>query len=395
MSRVLVTDGEQRSALAVVRSLGRAGHDVFVTSSRRRSLAGASRHCRGQIQVPDPLQDGAAFASAVAAAVGERSIDVLLPISEAALLCVLEQKDRFTEVSIPVPDLATIEAVCDKAAVTRVAAEIGIRVPGQHVAGSPEELGRLASSVLRPPLVLKPARSVVRTDNGRAKSAVVHAPDAAALDAALAALPREAYPVLVQERIEGPGIGVFLLIWDGALIASFAHRRIREKPPSGGVSVYRESIVADAGLIEASRRLLERFDWRGVAMVEYKIDERTGTPHLMEINGRFWGSLQLAVDAGVDFPTLLLASAAGERPEPTTNYRPGVRLRWWWGDVDHLLARMRRSARELALPPGSPGRIRAVLDFLAAFAHRSRNEILRLDDPRPALREALDWLRGR
>ncbi len=46
-------------------------------------------------------------------------------------------------------------------------------------------------------------------------------------------------------------------------------------------------------------------------MVEFKADARTGTPYLMEINGRFWGSLQLAIDAGVDFPAILVAAALG------------------------------------------------------------------------------------
>ena len=69
------------------------------------------------------------------------------------------------------------------------------------------------------------------------------------------------------------------------------------------MSVYRESVAADPDLVRRSRALLDAFGWCGVAMVEYKLDERTGTPYLMEVNGRFWGSLQLAIDAGVDFPS--------------------------------------------------------------------------------------------
>lgn len=78
--------------------------------------------------------------------------------------------------------------------------------------------------------------------------------------------------------------------------------------------MYRESVVADPALVERSRRLLARLNWQGVAMVEYKIDASTGMPYLMEINGRFWGSLQLAIDAGVDFPRLLLEVATGGGP---------------------------------------------------------------------------------
>jgi len=189
-------------------------------------------------------------------------------------------------------------------------------------------------------------------------------------------------------------VGVFLLLWNGELRAAFSHRRIREKPPSGGVSVYRESIPLDPELLARSRALLERFEWDGVAMIEYKLDERTGTPYLMEINGRFWGSLQLAVDAGVDFPALLAGVALGGDPAPVTAYRTGVRSRWWWGDVDHLLARLRRSPEDLALPPGSPGRWRALADFLTV-RRADRNEILRRSDPGPFLHETGQWLRGR
>ncbi len=128
-------------------------------------------------------------------------------------------------------------------------------------------------------------------------------------------------------------------------------------------------------------------------MVEYKVDERTGVPILMEINGRFWGSLQLAIDAGVDFPRLLLECAAGHGPAAPAAYRTGTRLRWWWGDVDQLLLRLRRSNAELGLPPGSPGRLHALGEFVA-LRPGDRNEVLRLDDPLPFLHESLRWFRA-
>jgi predicted ATP-grasp superfamily ATP-dependent carboligase len=199
----------------------------------------------------------------------------------------------------------------------------------------------------------------------------------------------------VQERVIGPGIGVFVLLWDGELLAAFAHRRIREKPPSGGVSVLSESIPLDPGLLARSDALLRDFDWQGVAMVEYKIDQKTGIPYLMEVNGRFWGSLQLAIDAGVDFPNLLVAAACGHPTPPVVDYKVGARLRWEWGDVDNLVVRLRRSRAALALPQGAPGRFKGILGFARAFGPGTRGEVLRGDDPRPFLRETLDWFRGR
>jgi predicted ATP-grasp superfamily ATP-dependent carboligase len=393
---VLVTDGEQRAALAAVRSLGRAGYRVLVASRAGRSLAGASRRASLELVAGDPLYEPAAFADRIAAAVDDHSVEVLLPVGDAALLAVLGHRERLGRCVVPFPPLERVRQVADKQLVAAAAAELGIAIPRQEVLGTIRDAEAADRRPLAFPLVVKPARSVADAGDGtRAKYTVRYAQDPAALAGALQTLPPHAYPLLLQQRVVGPGVGIFLLLWDGQVVASFAHRRIREKPPSGGVSVYRESIEADPDLVARSRALLERFGWCGVAMIEYKLDAATRTPYLMEINGRFWGSLQLAIDAGVDFPALLVSLAMGERPAPVSSYRLGVRSRWWLGDVDQLLARLRRSPAELALPPGSPSRLAALREFLTLWRPGDRSEILRLDDPAPAFRELADWIRGR
>ncbi len=229
---------------------------------------------------------------------------------------------------------------------------------------------------------------------GGQKLSVSYVAAGAPLREAVAALADAAFPVLVQQRVVGPGAGVFLLRWDGRTCAAFAHRRIREKPPSGGVSVLRESIALSPELQAGAEAILDRLDWRGVAMVEFKIDAESKRPYIMEINGRFWGSLQLAIDAGVDFPRLLVDAALGSPPRKSPSYRPGVRSRWLMGDVDHLLMRVRRSADALDLPPGAPGRIRTVAGFMTAFLPPNRSEILRLSDPAPFAREVANWFQS-
>ena len=124
-------------------------------------------------------------------------------------------------------------------------------------------------------------------------------------------------------------------------------------------------------------------------MIEGKRDlERDGW-RVMEINGRFWGSLQLAIDAGVNFPALVAGAVLGEEVAPPPEWTPSVRLRWEWGEVDHLLIRMRRSRVALALPAEAPGRIGALLAFLAHRPGRDRCEIFRLGDPMPFVVESL------
>jgi predicted ATP-grasp superfamily ATP-dependent carboligase len=393
--RVLVTDGDQRASLAVVRSLGRAGYQISVAAARTPSLAGASRWAASERRVPDPLREPAAFVDAVAAMAYAESAELLLPMTDASLLALLGARERFPGISLPFPGLDVFRRVADKQVVLATARTAGIAVPEQRVISTQAEASKLASAALSYPLVLKPARSVSGSDAVRQKFGVRHIEGPEELRAAMRDLPRQAFPVLLQQRIVGPGVGIFLLVWNGRTRAVFAHRRLREKPPSGGVSVYRESIPADPALVERSRALLDALGFEGVAMVEYKVEAASGTPYLMEINGRFWGSLQLAVDAGVDFPRLLAESALGADTGPVPAYTVGVRSRWWWGDIDQLLARLIHPRARLALAPDEPGRLRALRDFLNLWGRGDRSEILRRDDPRPFLRESLDWFRRR
>ena len=391
--RILVTDGTQRSALAVVRSLGRAGHVVFVCGARVPSLAGSSKHSFAESIVANPLETPAQFVSDVAHLVERWRIDTVIPITEASLLALLPERETLG-VMIPWPDLDTFRAVSDKKSLLATAASLGFAIPKQLVLNSDVDVRAMDPTLLDYPLVLKPARSVSEHGGQRVSLGVVHVATASALRRAITALGDAAFPILVQQRIVGPGIGIFLLVWDGKVLATFAHERLREKPPSGGVSVYSQSVAADAELVEHSRQLLAKVGWRGVAMVEFKRDARTGIAYLMEVNGRFWGSLQLAIDAGVDFPSLLVAAASGEAMT-SSSYRVGTRSRWWWGDVDHLLARWRKDAATLALPANAPSRWRATLDFLTFWHPHDHNEVFRLRDPRPFLRETIEWLHRR
>jgi predicted ATP-grasp superfamily ATP-dependent carboligase len=199
----------------------------------------------------------------------------------------------------------------------------------------------------------------------------------------------------VQERVEGYGAGVFVLTWDRELVGAVGHRRIREKPPSGGVSAVRDSTVVDPDLLEKSLALLYRLGWTsGVAMVEYKVEDQTGVPYLLEVNGRFWGSLQLAINAEVDFPNLLIDSGRGKEPPGVVTGVPGVRTRWLLGDVDQMLLRLFRSPARLNLPPGFPGRMKGLFDFIWDFRPGVRLEVLKASDLRPFFTEVIQWVRA-
>jgi predicted ATP-grasp superfamily ATP-dependent carboligase len=384
--RILVTDGESRTALAAVRSLGAGGHEVHVASVEARSLAGASRFVTRAHRVGDVSGEPKAWVDAIRRIAADLSVDSVLPVTDVSLGTLLTF-DIERGLPIAGPTREAWEGAVDKHALLQQAARLGIACPRSLLIPKLELLNDLPEA-FRFPAVLKPRRSCVLTDGHWSKGPIHIVRDAAELRAVTAGARAEAGDYLLQEFVPGHGEGIFLLAREGRTLVRFAHRRLRERPPTGGTSVLRESIPPDPELLGQAERLLELLRWTGVAMVEFR-REPTGRGVLMEVNPRLWGSVQLAIDAGADFPALLVALHSGGEVSPVAA-RIGVRSRWLLGDVDHLLLSLR--SRSMRADTGQ--RLLPLLGgFLRSFIDGSRTEVLRRGDARPFAREVGSWVR--
>jgi predicted ATP-grasp superfamily ATP-dependent carboligase len=388
--RAFVTDGDQRAALAVTRSLGRRGVMVIVGDERSASLASRSRYCVRHVTYPSPYREPGAFDRFLLEFLARERVDVVIPVTDVTTYATARNRERLERYSaIAAPPFDAFDLVSDKRRLLRRALELGIPIPRTHFVDGVAGLNAIIDQV-EYPAVVKPARSRICTNRGWVPTTVRYAHSTADL----LRLYRDvdylaAHPSMIQERIEGPGMGVFVLCDHGQLRAAFAHRRLREKPPSGGASVLSESLAVDPRLLDEAMRLLGPLGWHGVAMVEYKQDRRTGQPILMEVNGRFWGSLQLAVDAGVDFPYLTYQLSLGWQLDVPTTYKVGLRSRWLLGDLDHLYLRLKGSDRDL--PRSAPSKSRAVMEFLKPVAPGLTSETFKRDDPGPAVHELWNY----
>lgn len=398
-TKVLVTDGNTRAALAITRALGRENCEVIVGSEKHPCLASESRFCAGRVTYPSPTGDYAGYLEQFTAILERIRPDVLLPVTDVTTLIAAEHRETLEQYcTIPFPAYGAVQKAADKSSVTQLADRLGVPVPGTLYVNDIREAQEAVSSCssVGYPVVIKPSRSRVRNGNEWKSHGVKYADDEGQLRRILRDLDDEGgFPVLLQERIIGDGVGLFLFMDAGVIIAAFGHRRLREKPPSGGVSVLRESMPIQQQLKEYAERLLKALNWQGIAMVEFKQDRNSGRFMLMEINGRFWGSLQLAIDAGVNFPVLLTCSALGRKIIPVNEYKIGVKSRWFWGDVDALLLRLFKKGNELNLPPGHPGRLKHLFHFLRLWEKNTRYEVLDRDDIKPWLYETRSWFSGR
>ncbi|MBZ0271047.1 ATP-grasp domain-containing protein [bacterium] len=371
--RVVVTDGGERSALAAVRSLGRAGHYVSVGASSLPCLAGRSRHAAGVFTYMNPTIDQGGFLDDILGECRRFAADLIMPMTDDTAFAIARARDRVEAVvGVFQPGFDELRLAADKLGMFHLARELAVPVPVTFEMEHPD----VALPALEYPVVVKPRRSRVLAAGEYVKTGVAIAFDEASLREAARDLPEGAFPLLLQGRLTGDGVGYFALAREGAPLAEFYHRRLRELPASGGVSVLRESIPPDDAMKRGGRAILKHLNWTGPAMVEFKRGA-DGVPRLIEVNGRFWGSLQLAIDAGIDFPNLLAKAAIGEA-FPVPSYRYGVRLRHLTGDLESLITVLLKGRR--SLPPGVATRAEYARKF---FAVGGRAEIMRVSDPAP------------
>jgi protein-tyrosine-phosphatase/predicted ATP-grasp superfamily ATP-dependent carboligase len=392
---VLITDGNERAALAATRALGRHGIPVYVGADSSASLAGRSRSCTMAFQYPSPWKSPREYAACILETARRTNAAVLLPMTDVAVELLGEHaRELEGVVSVPIPSLAQYRQLSNKYELTAWAMRNGLPVP-QTLFLPDGAVDRVLDQITEWPVIVKPGASLIKRDGRWAKTSVHVARDA---DELLHLYEDRWYlrqPSLIQRRIVGEGQGIFGVFAQGQPVVLFAHRRIREKPPGGGVSVLRESIPLAQPITDYAVRILRSAQWHGVAMVEFKVDRESGVPYLMEVNGRFWGSLQLAIDAGVDFPFLAYQLAATGKLEAVEQaYRVGVRSRWFLGDLDQLILRLRKSDEHLGMPPGSPTRGEALLEFIARSGAPTHSEVMRLSDPLPGLHELSGYLGG-
>jgi len=387
MKRVLVLDALQRSALAVTRSLGKHGVPVVTADETASALAGCSRFSENYFSYPSPRLQPGQFINSLAELARSQNIQVILPMTELTTMLLLQNRDMFGNVSIPFPDIGAVDSLADKCSLMHLAESLDIPIPKTRYADNPSGLLTCIEDSGYP-VVLKPGMSWLYSNREWFRTSVRFADSQSEAERLVASDPAfRARPFLVQEYVEGRGQGVFALYDRGKGLAFFSHRRLREKPPGGGVSVLSESVPVDPVLLSYARRLLDHAAWHGIAMVEFRV-AGDGTPYLMEINTRFWGSLQLAVDAGVDFPWLLYQMACDTRPDPVADFKPGLRLRWLLGDLDTLYLTLRDSHYSLIEKAG------AILQFLKPAPFRTRHEVNRPGDLAPFWWELKDYVRN-
>jgi predicted ATP-grasp superfamily ATP-dependent carboligase len=338
---LIVTNARNRIAYNVVKSLGRRGIRVYSADSIPRAMSFASRYSKGHFVYPSPFTDPEGFIGRLIGEISRLQVDVLIPVFEETFL-LAKHSARLSEcVATVLPSYQDILLAHNKDRWAQTARGLGIPVP---VSCSIEELrtGQFRPCDLRYPVLVKPKQG-----GGAWGIQQVDTPDALLriLDGELCGgMPWDRF--FVQERIQGEIHCVAMLCNRGRIRASVAYRQLRDYPATGGQATMRVSIrspVAEAYL----RRLLESLAWHGVCQADFVVDGITGTPYLIDLNPRLWGSLAQAIASGVDFPYLIYRMAQDGDVEPVTDFQTGVITRWLGGELGAFLPYLHKSDAKL------------------------------------------------
>jgi len=364
MEKIFITDGRWHKTLAAVRSLGKKGIPVICGDNISLACSFFSRYCAEKFIYPSPKYNTKEFIERLIKEFEKKDYRVLFPMEEDTMQIIADNINAFPQkISIPIVDREKLLMVRDKGELIKFAISRGVPCPGTWFIKDIEEIKDLKLTF---PVVIKPrvgsgAKGVKYIENKKELEEnyrKIHS-----------IFP---YP-LIQERIPsgGEAIGVSAVFdRNGVPVASFTHKRIREFPVSGGASTLCESCLRPE-IEEIAIKLLRDLNWYGVAMVEFKVDPRDNIPKLMEINTRFWGSLQLAIYGGIDFPYLLYQIALNKKTE-VSSYKIGVKFRWILpGDLMHFIS--------------NPERFRMKPDFFDFFDRNTTHAIFSWDDPLPVI----------
>jgi predicted ATP-grasp superfamily ATP-dependent carboligase len=309
MKAIITSELDDHVSLAVVRSLGKNNIDFAVASKYERALALHSKYCKN-FHITNTDMNFLLKLS---------KDDILFPMHEETM-CEISKNQKILPCSLAFPEYPTLEIVTSKYRLIQHAIENNIPCPRTFFISQSKDIEDI-SNILTFPVVLRPS-------TGSGGEGILFVQSLNELYTVEKSFFKNYGPHMIQEKIPFCNkytVGV-LCNADSQVRRICVIKEIRNYPTETGAACYVETVKYPE-LVNISVKLMESLNYFGIADIDFLVDERTGEPKLMEINPRFWGSLQVAIDAGVDFPSLLYEMVSTGDIKKSFDYKTGVRCR--------------------------------------------------------------------
>lgn len=326
---ILLTDGNYQHTYAILLALKEKKLKVGIIFNYKPSLSFFSRFAdkrffvRSDI-VKDPSDKNIQqYSKEIFNILRKNSIDVFLPIGNMSCRFASLYKHQLEKYcKVPIVDYNLMQIAQNKQSTFKYAKSIAVPVPLTFEINDAHDIDDILSEITLPCVIKK---------TNYFEGGVIYCNTKDELRKKLVSLllkkgDKDYTNPIVQEYILGKGMGYYGIYENGQCLGFFMHERIHEYPITGGASTFAKSVY-DEELKNLGDKILTGLNWHGVAMVEFKKDSKSNQLKLMEINPKFWGSLELSYKAGINFPYLSYLLAMGE-PITKANYFTEVYFRW-------------------------------------------------------------------
>lgn len=342
------------------------------------TAATCSRYASAVHRIPPPEDGAQGFVAGIRRAVEEGGYEVAFPTGDAGVLALSAERQNI-EICVPFAAHHQLLRALDKAELAKAARKVGFHDP-KMIAASEETLASWSG-----PLVVKSRlhwdpRSP--SDMDRLDPRFFDSPSDPRITQRFSYLRDHGAEPILQEHVEGRLMALSVVVDTGGKpLGAVQQESAGPWPSPPGSSLRARSVRVDPDLLARSLDLLRSFDWFGLAQLEF-LRTRAGVPLLIDLNGRFYFTMPLAMKAGVNLPHLWGSSALGREITESPVAREGVRYHWIQGDLKY--------ASELK---GTRRLIETVRAFIYAIGAVS--PVLSLRDPRPSWSWIRGWVRRR
>jgi predicted ATP-grasp superfamily ATP-dependent carboligase len=295
---VLIPDGDSTWALSVVQCLSQVeGYRLFVLSNKKRTATKFSKHTSYYKFYERP--DDAQWLDIINSEIEAHQISVIIPIAEKEFAFFIDYKDQLSPISklIAVPSRDHFNIAINKYKLSDFANTHGIPHPKSFFINSETDKFQVLSQI-RFPILIKPLN--LKGGDGIKK-----------IDTEAQFPTSIKDPLFIQEYVSGYDIDCSVLCVDGQVITHTIQKGNLE-----GDNTYAPQLgfdfVENEAVLKVTKALMSKLHWSGIAHVDLRYDDVTKDYKVIEINARFWGSVDASNMAGINFPDVSIQLALNQ-----------------------------------------------------------------------------------
>lgn len=304
---ILIPDGNSTWAMPVINCLSQCNdYKLFVISSKKRTAAKYSKY-KSYYKYYKRTTD-ADWLKIVNNEIETQNISVVIPIAENEIRFFIKYSNQISKKAkiIPLPELENFEIVINKRALSEFLSANHLAQPKSVVVNNITDIESITYPALVKPLCNKGGDGIQKFENKLELRKYF-----------------DGKTLFIQQYIEGYDIDCSVFCVNGKVLTYTIQKGCLQ-----GHTIYAPQLgldfIENESVLDVTKQLMDALNWSGVAHVDLRYDQNANDYKIIEVNARFWGSVEASKVAGINFPELVIQAALGEiithKPYSHINY---------------------------------------------------------------------------